>query len=243
MRHIRIQLLAACAALGLVSLQAASAADLSGRMMPPPMPSAMPAPYYAPLFSWAGPYIGANVGYGWGKGEGDIAINGIGSGPISGEANGFLGGLQAGYNQQLGAFVVGVETDFQLSTVKGDVTGSPGTATLTAETKEPWFGTFRGRLGYASERWLMYLTGGAVYGEAKLSGAVSPGGGSFDSSASYWSWTFGGGAETSVGDRWTVKLEYLYVGTPSDIPSPPRTSAISGDVNSHIIRTGLNYRF
>jgi outer membrane immunogenic protein len=242
MRHIRIHLLTACAALGLASLQAASAADLPGRMMPPPMPSPIPAPYYMPFFSWAGPYIGANLGYGWGKSDGRITINGIGSGPISGESNGFLGGLQAGYNAQLGSFVVGLETDFQLSMIKGDVTGSPGTARLTGESKEPWFGTFRGRFGYASERWLMYLTGGALYGEAQRSGTVS-GNGSFDTSASYWTWTFGGGAETSVGDRWTVKLEYLYVGTPSDVPSPPHTSATSGDVTSHIMRTGLNYRF
>jgi outer membrane immunogenic protein len=248
MRHIRIYLLTACAALGLASVQA-SAADLPRRVMPPPpppsyMPSAIPAPSYAPLFSWTGFYAGANVGYGWGSGEGDIAINGVGSGPLSGDSTGFLGGVQAGYNWQLSAIVFGAEADLQYSTTKGDISGSPGASTLTAETRDPWFGTFRGRLGYASDRWLMYLTGGGVYGESKLSGTVSPGGGGgFDASQTYWSWTFGGGFETSMWDRWSIKLEYLYVGTPSDLPVPPRTAAINYDVTSHIVRTGLNYRF
>lgn len=241
MRPIGIHLLTGCAALGLASLHLASAADLPQRFIPPP--GAMPAPYYSPLFSWAGPYIGANLGYGWGEGEGRIGINGVGSGPMSGEGDGFLGGVQAGYNAQLGSFIVGAETDIQYSPGKGDVTGSPGTARLTAETKEPWFGTLRARLGYASERTLLYLTGGGIYGESKWTGRVSSGGGAFDSSATYWSWTFGGGVEAGLVDRWSVKLEYLYVGTPSDVPTPPHTSALSGDVNSHIIRTGLNYRF
>jgi outer membrane immunogenic protein len=245
MRPIRIHLLTAAAILGLASLQAASAADL--RMPPPPaMPPQYqpPPPVFLPFFSWTGFYAGANLGYGWGKGDGDITINGVGSGPLSGDGNGFLGGVQFGYNWQASSVVFGAETDLQISTVKADIIGSPGASSLTAEAKEPWFGTLRGRLGYAGERWLWYATGGAVYGESKLSGRVSGGGGgSFDTSQTYWTWTLGAGVETCIWDRWTVKLEYLYIATPDEVPAPPRTSDISGDVNNHIIRTGLNYRF
>ena len=63
-----------------------------------------PTPYYAnpaPVgYNWMGAYVGANVGYEWGK----ISNTAI-------EPNGFLGGLQAGYNWQTGQFVLGAETD------------------------------------------------------------------------------------------------------------------------------------
>jgi outer membrane immunogenic protein len=196
------------------------------------------------MFSWSGFYVGGNVGYGWGDGDGDIGFSGFGRGPIKGDGNGFLGGVQAGYNWQMGSWVVGVETDFQGSAAKGDVHGGPGGSRLNADYENPWFGTFRGRVGYGSDQLLGYVTGGVVYGESKLSGTVSgPAGGSFSSSETSTSWTVGVGVEYALWDRWSTKLEYLYVGTPGDIPVPPKTTTISGDTNSNIIRTGLNYRF
>jgi hypothetical protein len=39
------------------------------------------------------------------------------------------------------------------------------------------------------------------------------------------------------------KIEYLYGGTTTDVPVPPGTSAISGDVHANIVRAGLNYHF
>jgi outer membrane immunogenic protein len=239
MRHIRIQLLTASAALVLASCQAASAADIPMRQPPP---EAMPPSYYVPIFTWTGFYIGGNAGYGWSKGDGNIGISGLGSGPFEGSGNGFLGGAQAGYNLQSGPWVFGAEVDFQGSTAKGDVTGSAGPASITAEAENPWFGTLRGRVGYAADRWLWYVTGGGVYGEAKLSGTVS-GRGAFSSSATYWSWTAGAGVEYALWDRWSTKLEYLYVGTPSDTPVPPRTTGVGGDTTTNIVRAGLNYRF
>jgi outer membrane immunogenic protein len=242
MRQTRIHLLMSVAAFALASMQAATAADLPRRAVM--APAAAPVPYVVPAYSWTGFYAGGNLGWGWGDGDGTIGITGVGTGPTSGSGDGFLGGVQAGYNWQNGAFVFGVETDIQASAAQGDVTGSPGAATLTAESKHPWFGTIRGRIGYANDRWLWYVTGGALYGEAKLSGTVSaPGAGAFSSSQSLWSWTLGGGVETALWDRWSAKLEYLYVGTPSDVPTPPGTTSISGDTSSHIVRAGLNYHF
>jgi outer membrane immunogenic protein len=241
MRHIRIHLLAGAAALAMASTQAAIAADMPSRGYPPPP---MPPQYFAPIFNWTGFYVGGNLGYGWGKGDGDIGISGLGSGPLQGDGNGFLGGAQAGYNWQAGSLVLGVEADFQGSTAKADITGRAGPASITAESENPWFGTLRGRIGYASDRWLGYVTGGGVYGKTNLSGTVSaPGGGAFDSSETYWSWTVGGGVEYSLWDRWSTKVEYLYVGTPSDSPVPPLTTGVGGDATTHMVRTGLNYRF
>jgi outer membrane immunogenic protein len=196
----------------------------------------------APIFSWTGFYLGVNLGYGWGKGDGTIGVAGFGSGPISGSSSGVLGGGQIGYNWQTGPVVFGVEADFQGSGAKGNVTATaPGWA-MVATNKEPWFGTIRGRLGYAFDRTMIYATGGGLYGNAELNGTTTASG-AFSSSATYWTWTVGGGIEHMFLPNWSAKFEYLYAGTPDKVPAPPLTTAISGSAHGNIVRAGLNYHF
>jgi outer membrane immunogenic protein len=213
--------------------QPATAADLSMPAPPPAAPVYMPPP-----FTWTGLYAGGNLGWGWSSGDGTLWITGLGPVPVSGSGDGFLGGVQLGYNWQTGAFVFGAETDFQGSAGRGNLNGLGVTGTL----KTPWFGTVRGRIGYAQDDWLFYVTGGGVYGEADYDGTLATTG-AFSSSTSYWSWTIGGGIEAMLWDRWSAKLEYLYVGTPSDFPSPPGTIGVDGNINTNIVRAGLNYHF
>jgi outer membrane immunogenic protein len=210
----------------------ANAADLLG------MPAKAPTQFYAPAFPWTGFYLGGNVGWGWSSGDGTLWVTGLGGVPLSSDGNGFQGGVQAGYNWQTGPFVVGLETDFQGSSGSGDINATGLTGTL----KNPWFGTIRGRLGYAQDNWLLYLTGGGLYGEANFDGTLATTG-AFSSSTTYWSWTVGAGVETMLWDRWSAKLEYLYAGTPSDFPSPPGTVAVDGTINTNIVRVGVNYHF
>jgi outer membrane immunogenic protein len=216
-------------------MQPATAADL-----PPPVyraPTA--APIYAPApFSWSGFYVGGNLGWGWSDGDGTFTITGLGAVPVSGNGDGFLGGGQIGYNSQMGQVVFGVETDIQGSSGSGDLAGPGVTGTL----KTPWFGTIRGRIGYAYDKWLFYVTGGGVYGELDYDGALSTTG-AFSADTNYWTWTLGAGVEAMLWDRWSAKLEYLYVGTPSDFPSPPGTTNIDGNIGFSIVRAGLNYHF
>ena len=89
---------------------------------------------------------------------------------------------------------------------------------------------------------MIYLTGGGVYGQAKLDGVATPGG-AFSSTKQFFTWTVGGGYEAALWGNWTGKLEYLYIGTPNHVPVPPGTTSISGTLTSHIVRAGLNYRF
>src|SRR5581483_8938709 len=60
---------------------------------------------------------------------------------LGGHPSGILGGAQIGYNWQASAFVFGLETDIQLS--GADDTFAP------YKFSNPWFGTLRGRIGYA----------------------------------------------------------------------------------------------
>src|ERR1700722_11303812 len=92
----------------------AEAADLEITKAPPFVPP--------PPFSWTGFYLGANVGAGFGTTETSVdvgpALTALSGMPIAATAplvsetfNGFIGGIQAGYNWQLGIVVLGVEGD------------------------------------------------------------------------------------------------------------------------------------
>jgi outer membrane immunogenic protein len=104
----------------------AQAADLPTR-------KEAPAPVFVPPpFTWTGFYIGVNAGGIWPSGGRNASIFDPDSsfdggfltssfpGGLGSQSAGFLGGGQAGYNWQTGAFVLGVETDFDGSTVSKD---------------------------------------------------------------------------------------------------------------------------
>lgn len=197
--------------------------------------------YVNPTYNWTGFYAGLNAGYAWVDGSGTITMGGA-SGPVSGSGSGFFGGAQIGYNHQIRSIVLGVEADIQASAQKGSFNGSAGANTFTSDATVPWFTTFRGRVGYAFDRIMPYLTAGGVYGNSKIEGTSSVTG-PFSESRSFFTYTFGGGVEAAIVGRWTAKAEYLYVGTPNHIPVPPGTTNVDGTITTHLVRAGLNYRF
>jgi len=78
--------------------------------------------------------------------------------------------------------VFGAEADFQGTTASGSLNAGAG-PTISATAKTPWFGTVRGRVGYAMDRILLYATAGTVYGDSSWSGTESTVG-NFSSSTS-----------------------------------------------------------
>jgi len=220
---------------------AASAADLPPP--PPAYPPQAPAAYVpaAPGFSWTGFYLGANAGYGWSNGSGTTTTFGVGPDTFSASGNAFVVGGQLGYNYQFASVVFGVEADFQGSFGSGTLTDPSGA--LSATVKDPWFGTVRGRLGYAWDRVLLYGTGGLVYGDTTANGASGIPAIAFNNSSTYYTWTAGAGAEWAFAGPWSAKIEYLYSGTPSSIPAIPNVTPPSGSAHTNLVRAGLDYHF
>jgi len=180
---------------------------------------------------WEGFYAGLNAGGLWSSTSASIVENNTGGG-FNGTGSGFVGGAQAGYNYLLGPVVLGGEIDFQGSTFAQSVNGGSGFGPFSTTERTPWFSTMRARLGYPVGSVMPYLTGGAVWGQRSIDGPIS-------ASANYWTWTAGGGIEGLVTERWSMKLEYLYMGTPS-------TSLLPGSnetANNNLIRVGVNYHF
>jgi outer membrane immunogenic protein len=119
--------------------------------------------------------------------------------------------------------------------------GIAGSTAYAFDSDVDYFGTIRARVGYTWDRLMIYGTGGAVYGKNSSSGVI--GGVAFDNSETYWTWTLGAGVEYAFADNWSIKGEYLYIGTPSDIATAYGTTSIDGDINTNVVRVGVNYRF
>jgi outer membrane immunogenic protein len=214
------------AGLGFLALAAmpASAADLPRGSMP------YKAPAYVTQYNWTGFYLGINGGGGFG----DSNWNGF---AVSNSPSGGMIGGTAGYNWQ-GAgspWVFGLEGDIDWTNLKD----STACGALNCQTKNNWFGTVRGRVGYAFDRFLPYFTGGLAVGdiEANRTGFV----GSTSTNAG---WTIGAGIEGVIAGNWTAKLEYLY----ADLGSTTCSAVACGvatnvDMTVNIVRGGLNYRF
>jgi outer membrane immunogenic protein len=231
----------------LASVGVAKAAD-----MPAPV---VKAPPYQRLYNWTGFYVGVNVGGGWANASSDFSVGGLS--PFASVDNslfGAIGGGQAGVNWQSGAAVFGLEADFQASGLKGSL-GAPCPPVVCAgvvanfDQKMPWFGTVRGRVGYASDGWLIYGTGGYAYTRFETDAFASAGGAavSLSQSENLSGWTAGGGIEVALSGNWTVRAEYLFL----DFGKHDRTWAITGlppinDSNKvfmNVARGALNYRF
>ena len=165
-------------------------------------------------YSWAGPYLGGNVGYAWGSVDNNPA-----------KPSGFIGGVQAGYNFQSGPWVFGVEGDIQAS--GADDTFAPW------KFSNPWFGTLRGRAGYALNNVLFYGTAGLSFGELR--------GQTFGWTESHVTagWTIGAGAEVGFTPNWSAKLEYLYIDLST---SQFAITGVSNGYSASVVRAGVNYR-
>ena len=211
-----------------IAAATANAADMPRRQH---MPTKAPA-YVPPPYNWTGFYVGINAGGGWGSSEWS-AVTGTSSADVSGAV---VGGT-LGYNWQTGAIVFGVEGDVDWSNIKGSTASVP--CTTNCETRNSWLATTRGRIGYAFDRIMPYVTGGAVVGDIK----ASPAGFAGDSETRV-GWTIGGGAEFALSGPWTAKLEYLYADL-GDTNCAAGNCALSTnvDLTTNLVRGGINYRF
>ena len=260
----------------------AFAADVAVKAAPPAAAAA--------AHSWTGWYVGANAGYGWGDPRGDTALTGLGAGAggllITPAAishsdplrfDGAVGGFQAGYDWQAwNRWVAGIEADWQATSenasqhyfdpynfIMTPLGLGTGTATTDYKASILWFGTVRGRVGYAwDDRLLLYATGGLAYGRVRLSGTVNDSGSaglippfvtsysgtsSFGAAQTRTGWTAGGGIEGALIDNWTWKAEYLYVdlgamNTTGAGPFTGETIALHAKFTDNIVRAGLNFR-
>jgi outer membrane immunogenic protein len=229
-KRVALSLFAATIAVGFGS------GDVRAQYAPPPLPS----PYI-----WNGSYVGLNAGVA----RGADAMSGIttsGGGTMT--SLGFTGGAVAGYNWQLGGWVLGVEGDVSYFGLNGtqDITAANSSFVMEHDSFETsWLSTVRGRVGYAWGRWLLYMSGGVAVGDHKYDGIIQVFGISNPSGdVIKVGWSAGIGSEWMFAPGWTTKIEYLHADLGSEtfsVNTFPQVS-ITGHLTEDTVRLGLNYQ-
>ena len=185
--------------------------------------------------------------------------------PESGERAGVSFGAQAGYNWQIGPWVYGVETDFNFLDGRRGPSGtfaappaywSQGvfSYTLAYEQSAKYFASLRGRLGFALDRTLFYVTAGVAAGgsrgPATLFLNTGGPGNPFttpDSQSSRMKYILGAGVEYALYDNWSARLEYFFLNQSLNTHVFDNGSGFQYGSRirneNHVLRFGLNYNF
>lgn len=188
---------------------------LAAMLAGPAMAADMPVKAKAPpplLYDWSGLYVGASLGGMWYDIDRTFPNSAIASNFTTSDSDAIYG-FHAGFQQQWGAWVLGLEASlsgcFQECRGTSGVLPVPPFAVNTAgEHKITNLFTVGPRLGYAWDRFMIYATGGAA--AANLKGqycntaainqqpACGPGVSGQNGQSVNWGWFVGGGFEYMV---------------------------------------------
>jgi outer membrane immunogenic protein len=226
--------------------------------------------------NWTGCHLGGSVGNEWGRNGGYTttpqSTQSFGAVQIPMPAgqqvapgfdmNGFIGGFYAGCDYQVGAWVFGIEGDWSNVNKEGQVfdnfTFNIGGRVVTSpfdvnSAQERWVATARARVGYAVDKWLLYVTAGAAWARIRSSEwLITEPTFAVLQDDTRTGWTVGAGLEYALSYGWSVRSEYLYVQIPSYTTFTPgigngllvgAPTFLSTKMNNNIVRAGLTYKF
>jgi outer membrane immunogenic protein len=208
------KILLGSAALVMLSVGSAVAADMPVKAPPPPPP---------PVMLWDAVYIGVEGGYGWGENKwGQTFSNfGLGLDGTNGraETNGGLAGGVFGFTRQYGSWVWGAEFSWDWADLKG-TRGHVVFPLNSSTSKVDWVSTFTGRVGWvvgANQNWLLYGKGGFAVADENhhLNFGGVPVTGGIDSTRK--GWVAGAGVEYAFASSLalfgnaSMKFEYNYM--------------------------------
>lgn len=212
----------------------------------------------AQTFNWTGIYAGAHIGSGWVNetqtylGTNGFGLDSIGTNYNTGRSSA-LGGLNAGYDYQIGQFVIGVAGDFSWARASGSsVTTSidlPGYV-ITSNGRTDWYATLAGRSGVAFNNVLLYGKGGVAWSRQLYDGRAD---GFFPVVYSAFpdirtGYVVGAGAEWAVLKSVTVFAEYNYLNFSTKTynvtdTTGTVTTTYSAKTSANLAKLGVNYHF
>lgn len=202
-------------------------------------------------YDWTGFYIGVTAGGGnvastLHDPEGDIICDGGACEATIDNLKYSLGGT-VGLNWQYNSFVLGVEGDLSwLNGEAGKLYNDDPPGGYYVSFDQTWFGTARVRGGVALDNVLVYATGGLAYMDVEYElvdrNDCSALGSACDSNSNL-GFAVGVGAEAMLGDKFSVKAEYLYLDMETlEIDENSGTEKYNATDSANMFRVGLNYR-
>lgn len=182
--------------------------------------------------TWTGLYVGASGGFAWLDADSEK----LGNPRPDVSVDGFLFGVQAGYNMQLDKIVLGVEGDIAFSEADGNgywflPSGRPYNIDMN------YLSTIRGRAGMAfgeTDNTLLYVTAGLAVADFDRGGANIT-----HSSRTHTGFVVGLGAEHMLTDRISISAEYDYLALGKETYSTGETVKFGGST----VEIGVNFHF
>jgi len=233
----RVRSFVALMLLSALSSRPALAADFPLPTAEPPRPPTIYDPN-GPYTNWAGAYLGLNAGYGFGSSQWTLGL--LGTSVF--DTSGFLFGGTVGFNYPISVVMIGLEGDVDwsgLSGSAGNCAVNASGAAAACQTKNNLLGTARARVGYALDRTLIYVTGGAAI--APVQAGLNPPS-TFDSATKLGC----AGAEFAFFGNWSAKVEYLYIDLAmSSCSTAANCGTAAGSsvaFTENVVRGGFNYR-
>ena len=243
----------AAAAITIASASPVLAADLPLKAVEP-----------LPPFTWTSCYAGGHVGGAWAQKDvtdpvqlvqdGFLGLGTtVGVTTVTAQPTGLVLGGQIGCDYQFfPSWVAGFEGAASASYMKGSASaalplGFAGDQeTLTIHTD--LIPSFTARFGFAADRALFYVKGGAAWASDKYSlvGTFQGTGFDFEGLSLRAGWTAGAGVEWAVWDDWSVRLEYDYYDFGhSNVLMSDSVNVLSGPVDVkqtvQAVKLGLNF--
>jgi len=188
--------------------------------------------------SWTGSYIGA---YGAYTPRGSVTIGYSGVSATDNNLSGFGGGVQAGYDYQMGTSVAGAAIEVNASGASDSYSGTISGVSISDSYTMPTTWVARGRLGLvASDNMLIYATAGYAYGQRK--GSLTIASVNYNDTENQSGYLVGGGLEYRLTPNTSAFAEYRYYNFNSTSYTFGTTSFSLNDSENEI-RLGVNYRF
>ncbi|WP_102958699.1 outer membrane protein [Mangrovicella endophytica] len=222
----------------------------------PPAPA--PVEIMAPTYTWSGLYIGGQAGVAFGNDGSSFSSDAIDfDGDDSSDDAGFVGGLHVGYDWQVNNWVFGAVADINYIDASSSTDFTAGGADFSVDNDIDYFGTVRGRLGYAFDRVLVYGTGGLAYAgvDNDASTPATPGVTyNTDNDEADFGYSVGGGVEVLATQNISFGVEYLYTNLGSNDSSVTAVDDATGaelftvdsdndDLDFHTVWAKASYRF
>jgi outer membrane immunogenic protein len=163
-------------------------------------------------FSWTGCFVGGNGGglwatKDWTVGTADPIFGGGSFG--SHNVNSWVAGAQIGCDYQIGGFVIGAQGDWDWTNGTGTSNDALNGAGFTDQSNIKGLGSATVRVGYAFDRFLGYVRGGAAW-ERDNYAILFAGTTVATASETRSGWTVGVGGEYAFANWISAFLEYDY---------------------------------
>ncbi len=180
---------------------------------------------------------------------------------LSPDGSGMVGGAQFGFNYQIGAVVIGAETDLSATRLGGSqtISANPGGTRFTtrAENEVSMLGTVRARAGFVLGDFMIYGSGGYAYGLVDQKGSITPdnpattSGATASRSGIASGWALGGGIEYAIMPGMTLRLDYTHYDlgnqklTLQDYTglAPTQYATMRARTAGDIVKAGFNFGF